>query len=146
MATEDGLKRTGRDLHVLPKTVIYDPELSRELPPGLSFVSGLNAIAHAAEGLYAHDGNPIMSLMAEDGIRALATGLRGIKNEPQSLVARSGCLYGAWLCGCVLGHVGMALHHELCDALGGGFNLPHAQTHAIILPHWHTTARRRLRP
>lgn len=88
---------------MLPKTVIYDPGLSRKLPPGLSFVSGLIVIAHAAEGLHAHDGNPIMSPIAEDGIRALATGLRGIKNEPQSLVARSGCLYGARLCGCVLG-------------------------------------------
>ncbi|MFL9912330.1 iron-containing alcohol dehydrogenase [Paraburkholderia sp. RL17-337-BIB-A] len=82
--TEDDLKGMGRDLRELPKTVIYDPELSRELPPGLSFVSGLNAIAHAAEGLYAHDGNPVMSLMAEDGIRALATRLRGIENEPEA--------------------------------------------------------------
>jgi maleylacetate reductase len=82
--TENNLKGMGRDLRELPKTVIYDPKLSRELPPGLSFVSGLNAIAHAAEGLYAHDGNPVMSLMAEDGIRALATRLRGIENEPKA--------------------------------------------------------------
>ncbi|WP_250476080.1 maleylacetate reductase [Caballeronia sp. GAFFF1] len=133
--TEDGLKRTGRDARVLPKTVIYDPMLSSSLPLGLSFVSGLNAIAHAAEGLYARDGNPVMSLMAEDGIRALATGLRGLKTDPQNLSARSDCLYGAWLCGSVLGHVGMALHHKLCHTLGGSFNLPHAETHAIVLPH-----------
>jgi maleylacetate reductase len=133
--TEDGLKRTGRDPRVLPKTVIYDPMLSLNLPLALSFVSGLNAIAHAAEGLYARDGNPVMSLMAEDGIRALAAGLRGIKNDPQSLSARGDCLYGAWMCGSVLGHVGMALHHKLCHTLGGSFNLPHAETHAIVLPH-----------
>jgi maleylacetate reductase len=133
--TEEGLKRTGRDLRVLPRTVLYDPELSRSLPLELSFVSGLNAIAHAAEGLYARDGNPVMSLMAEDGIRALAAGMRGLKLDPDSLPARSDCLYGAWLCGTVLGHVGMALHHKLCHTLGGSFNLPHAQTHAIVLPH-----------
>lgn len=133
--TEDGLKRTGHDLRVLPKTVIYDPMLSLSLPLGLSFVSGLNAIAHAAEGLYARDGNPVMSLMAEDGIRALAAGLRGIKADPQNLSARGDCLYGAWMCGNVLGHVGMALHHKLCHTLGGSFNLPHAETHAIVLPH-----------
>jgi maleylacetate reductase len=109
--------------------------LSLHLPPGLSFVSGLNAIAHAAEGLYARDGNPVMSLMAEDGIRALAAGLRGIKYDPHNLSARSDCLYGAWMCGSVLGHVGMALHHKLCHTLGGSFNLPHAETHAIVLPH-----------
>ncbi|CAL8481579.1 maleylacetate reductase [Caballeronia sp. S22] len=133
--TEDGLKRTGRDPRVLPKTVIYDPMLSLSLPLGLSYVSGLNAIAHAAEGLYAPDGNPVMSLMAEDGIRALAAGLRGIKSDPQNLSARADCLYGAWMCGSVLGHVGMALHHKLCHTLGGSFNLPHAETHAIVLPH-----------
>lgn len=133
--TEDGLKRTGRDSRVLPKTVIYDPMLSLSLPLGLSCVSGLNAIAHAAEGLYARDGNPVMSLMAEEGIRALAAGLRGIKNDPRNQAARGDCLYGAWMCGSVLGHVGMALHHKLCHTLGGSFNLPHAETHAIVLPH-----------
>ena len=133
--TEDGLKRTGRDLRVLPKTVIYDPMLSQTLPLNFSFVSGINAIAHAAEGLYARDGNPIMSLMAEEGIRALATGLRGIKENAQDLNARSDCLYGAWMCGSVLGHVGMALHHKLCHTLGGSFDLPHAETHAVVLPH-----------
>ncbi|WP_396331110.1 maleylacetate reductase [Burkholderia anthina] len=133
--TEDGFKRTGRDARVLPKTVIYDPMLSLNLPLALSFVSGINAIAHAAEGLYARDGNPVMSLMAEDGIRSMAAGLRGLQENSLSLAARSECLYGAWLCGNVLGHVGMALHHKLCHTLGGSFNLPHAETHAIVLPH-----------
>jgi maleylacetate reductase len=133
--TEGGLKRTGRDARVLPKTVLYDPELSLGLPIGLSVVSGLNAIAHAAEGLYAKDGNPAMSLMAEEGIRALAKGLRGVKASSTNREARSECLYGAWLCGTVLGSVGMALHHKLCHTLGGTFNLPHAETHAIVLPH-----------
>jgi maleylacetate reductase len=133
--TEDGLKKTGRDPKVLPRTVIYDPELSAGLPVGLSVVSGINAIAHAAEGLYARDGNPIMSLMAEEGIRALAAGLRRVVKDPHDLDARSDCLYGAWLCGLVLGHVGMALHHKLCHTLGGSFNLPHAETHTIVLPH-----------
>lgn len=133
--TEDGLKRTGRDARVLPKTVLYDPELSAGLPAQLSFVSGLNAIAHAAEGLYAKDGNPVMALMAEEGIRSLAKGLRGINKRHRNMEARSDALYGAWLCGMVLGNVGMALHHKLCHTLGGTFNLPHAETHAIVLPH-----------
>jgi maleylacetate reductase len=115
--------------------VIYDPELTTGLPVGLSVVSGINAIAHAAEGLYARDGNPIMSMMAEEGIRALAAGLRRLVQNPRDIDARSDCLYGAWLCGSVLGHVGMALHHKLCHTLGGSFNLPHAETHTIVLPH-----------
>jgi maleylacetate reductase len=133
--TADGEKKTGRDLKVLPRTVIYDPELSLGLPTTLSIVSGINAIAHAAEGLYARDGNPVMSLMAEEGIRALARGLRGVAAKPVDMESRSACLYGAWLCGSVLGHVGMALHHKLCHTLGGSFNLPHAETHTIVLPH-----------
>ncbi|MBK5124002.1 maleylacetate reductase [Burkholderia sp. R-69980] len=133
--TENGLKKTGRDAKVIPKTVLYDPELTIGLPVRLSIVSGLNAIAHAAEGLYAKDGNPVMSLMAEEGIRSLANGLRGVKKNSKDKVARSDCLYGAWLCGMVLGNVGMALHHKLCHTLGGTFNLPHAETHAIVLPH-----------
>ncbi len=133
--TEDGLKRTGTDPRVLPKTVIYDPALTVTLPVELSVTSGINAIAHAAEGLYASDANPVMSLMAEEGIRALAQGLPGIRRDPADLAARGDALYGAWLCGTVLGNVGMALHHKLCHTLGGSFNLPHAQTHTIVLPH-----------
>lgn len=133
--TENGLKRTGKDPRVLPKTVIYDPELSASLPVGLSVTSGMNAIAHAAEGLYAQDGNPVMSLIAEEGIRAMAEGLGRVTQSPEDLDARADCLYGAWLCSTVLGNVGMALHHKLCHTLGGSFNLPHAQTHTVVLPH-----------
>lgn len=133
--TEAGLKKTGRDLRVLPRTVIYDPELTLSLPVSLSVTSGINAIAHAAEGLYAVDRNPIMDLMAEEGIAALGRALPRIVARASDIEARSDALYGAWLCGTVLGHVGMALHHKLCHTLGGSFNLPHAETHTIVLPH-----------
>jgi maleylacetate reductase len=133
--TEAGLKKTGRDARVLPRTVIYDPELTLSLPPALSVTSGINAIAHAAEGLYAQDGNPILSALAEVGIRALAQGLPKLIADPKDIDARSECLYGAWLCGAVLGNVGMGLHHKLCHTLGGSWNLPHAETHTIVLPH-----------
>lgn len=132
--TENNVKKTGKDFRVLPKTVIYDPELTLTLPLKVSLSSGMNAIAHAAEGLYAQDGNPIMTLLAEEGIRALAEGLKALKTNDQDKDARSQCLYGAWLCGTVLGNVGMALHHKLCHTLGGTFNLPHAPTHTVVLP------------
>lgn len=133
--TEGGLKKTGRDTRVLPRTVIYDPELTVGLPVGLSVTSGINAIAHAAEGLYAADANPIMSLIAEEGIRALAAGLPRVAGNPQDIDARGECLYGAWLCGTVLGNVGVGIHHKLCHTLGGTYNLPHADTHTVVLPH-----------
>jgi alcohol dehydrogenase class IV len=133
--TEGGAKKTGRDVRVLPKAVIYDPNLTLSLPPGLSAASGMNAIAHAVEALYSHESNPIVSIMAEEGIRALADALPKIMASPSDLAARSDALYGAWLCGVVLGSAGMALHHKLCHVLGGSFNLPHAETHSIVLPH-----------
>ncbi|SMG50052.1 maleylacetate reductase [Paraburkholderia susongensis] len=133
--TDAGLKRTGTDLRVLPKTVVYDPDLTLTLPVGLSVTSGINAIAHAAEGLYSRDANPLTSLMAEEGIAALARSLPRIVARQNDSSARADALYGAWLCGTVLGSVGMALHHKLCHTLGGSFNLPHAPTHTIVLPH-----------
>jgi maleylacetate reductase len=132
--TEAGLKKTGKDPRVLPRTVIYDPELTLTLPVAMSVTSGMNAIAHAAEGLYAQDTNPIMDLMAEEGIAAIARALPAIRRKADDVDARGDALYGAWLCGAVLGNVGMALHHKLCHTLGGSFNLPHAEVHTVVLP------------
>jgi alcohol dehydrogenase class IV len=95
----------------------------------------MNAMAHAVEALYAKDSNPVISLMAEEGIRSLARALPVIANDPQDRAARANALCGAWLCGTCLGAVGMALHHKLCHVLGGTFDLPHAETHTIVLPH-----------
>ncbi|KVC57441.1 maleylacetate reductase [Burkholderia pseudomultivorans] len=133
--TEGRLKRTGRDARVLPRTVLYDPSLTLSLPPGISAASGINAMAHAVEALYAVDANPVISLMAEESIRALGDALPTVVRAPDDRDARSRALYGAWLAGTCLGAVGMALHHKLCHTLGGTFNLPHAQTHAAMLPH-----------
>ena len=133
--TEAGLKKTGRDPRVLPHVVVYDPKLTLSLPLALTVTSAINAIAHAAEGLYAHDGNPVIALMAEEGIRACAASLQPLQDDPLDLSARSLALYGAWLCGTVLGAVSMGLHHKLCHTLGGTFDLPHAEVHTVILPH-----------
>jgi alcohol dehydrogenase class IV len=124
-----------RDPAVLPEAVIYDVDLTLTMPVHLAVTSGFNAIAHAVEALYARDTNPVTSLMAEDGIRALAGALPVIAANPADRKARSDALYGAWLCGLCLGTVGMALHHKLCHTLGGTFDLPHAETHTIVLPH-----------
>ncbi|KAI9729582.1 MAG: hypothetical protein M1834_006778 [Cirrosporium novae-zelandiae] len=135
--TADGRKTTRSDPKILPGTVIYDVDLTMTLPADMSATSGVNAIAHAVEALYARNTNPIITLLAIEGIRALASSLPEIVNNPSSssISARSKALYGAWLCGTCLGSVGMALHHKLCHTLGGSFNLPHAETHTIVLPH-----------
>lgn len=133
--TENGRKRTGRDPRVLPRSVVYDAELTVSLPAEISAVSGMNALAHAVEGLYAPDRSPIVSLMAEEGARTLASALPRVVADGQDISARSEAQYGAWLCGAVLGATTMSLHHKLCHALGGALDLPHAQTHTVVLPH-----------
>ena len=133
--TEGGMKKTLRDARVLPRTVIYDPALTLGLPAAISAASAMNAIAHCVEALYAADGNPISSLQAEEGIRALAAALPRLVAAPQDMEARSDALYGAWLAGVSFATTGMGLHHKLCHVLGGTFGLPHAETHSIVLPH-----------
>ncbi len=132
--SEHGSKTTGRDVRVVPKTVIYDPDLTRGLPPRLAGPSGLNAIAHSVESLYAENRNPILSMLAEEGIRQMARGLVGVcSGEPDEESHRE-ALYGSFLCGLALARSTMGLHHKLCHVLGG-FGLPHAETHAIVLPY-----------
>lgn len=133
--TEGGRKTTGRDRRVLPHTVLYDPALTLSLPPNLSATSGINALAHCVEALYAPDTNPIVTLMAEEGVRALAQTLPLVVREPGHLEGRTGALYGAWLAGVSLGAVSMGLHHKLCHTLGGAYGLPHAELHTVVLPH-----------
>jgi maleylacetate reductase len=136
--TAGGAKTTRRDGSIRPEVVIYDVDLTLSLPVGLTMTSGLNAIAHAMEAFYAPDRNPIIELMCRDALRAFKAGLPVLAADPHDRVARSEALYGAWLCSGSLGYVSMALHHKLAHVLGGSFGTPHAETHAILLPH--TTA------
>jgi maleylacetate reductase len=133
--TEGQVKTTLSDPRVQPEVILYDAELVASLPVPMTVTSALYAIAHAAEGLYAQDRNPLSSALAVEGMRAFAEALPRVIAAPGDLTARGEALYGAWLCGTVLGQVGMALHHKLCHTLGGSFGLPHAETHAVILPH-----------
>lgn len=133
--TEHGVKRTGRDPSVLPRSVVYDPELTLSMPVPFSVTSGVNAVAHAVEALYAPDVSPLVSLMAEEGARAMTSALPEVAAGPEDLEARGRALYGAWLCGSCLGATTMGLHHKLCHVLGGTFGLPHAETHTVVLPY-----------
>ena len=133
--TQGGVKTTVSDPKILPEIVIYDPQLTYSLPASMTVTSAFNGLAHAAEALYAQNRNPISTLMAVEGVRALIEALPAITSDPQSREGRRDALYGAWLCGTVLASVGMALHHKLCHTLGGTFDLPHADTHAVVLPH-----------
>lgn len=133
--TAEGRKITQRSSRVLPEVIIYDVGLSSTLPVAMSVTSGANAIAHAAEALYAADRNPMIEMLAVDGIRSLGRSLAGICADPADQVARSDALYGAWACGVCLGATQMGLHHKLCHTLGGGYDLPHSELHCVLLPY-----------
>jgi alcohol dehydrogenase class IV len=133
--TEGGRKTTGRDERVLPRTIVYDPELTYSLPARIAAASGLNAMAHCVEAFWAPRANPVSTALAEDGIRALGAGLARIVDEPSAEGARADALYGAYLAGTCLAGAGSGLHHAICHALGGAYDLPHALTHATVLPH-----------
>jgi alcohol dehydrogenase class IV len=133
--TEGRRKTTGRAAAVQPAVVVYDPELTVTLPRQISGPSAMNAMAHCVEAFYAPAANPITSLMAEEGIRALARGVPVAVERPGDLGGRADTLYGAYLAGAAFAVAGSGLHHKICHALGGAFDLPHAQTHTIVLPH-----------
>ena len=133
--TVANVKHTQRSAKILPETILYDVDLTVGLPVSVSMASGLNAMAHAAEALYAPDRNPLTNLMAEAALRALIDALPQIHDRAGDIDARTTALWGAWLSGCSLGVTTMGLHHKLCHTLGGMFNLPHAETHAVLLPH-----------
>jgi len=133
--TADGVKTTRSAPEILPETVIYDVELSAGLPAPIAVTSAVNALAHAVEALYSPDAEPVVDALALDAIARLASGLRRLGSGTDDLETRADLLHGAWLAGTCLGAVGMALHHKLCHTLGGSFDLPHAPTHTIVLPH-----------
>lgn len=128
-------KTTGRSLAVLPRVVVYDPVLTLSLPAQIAAPSAMNALAHCVEALYAPAANPLTTLLAEAGIRALASGAPQVVANPADLAARSTTLYGAYLAGAALASAGTSLHHKLCHILGGAYDLPHAELHSVLLPH-----------
>jgi maleylacetate reductase len=132
--TERRRKTTGTDGRVLPKVVVYDPELTFSLPAAITGPSAVNALAHSVEAFYAPGANPITALIAEESIRAIAAGLPGAVARPDDAEARSLTLYGAYLAGAAFAVAGSGLHHKVCHVLGGAYDLPHADLHTVMLP------------
>ena len=133
--TEDNRKTTGVDLKVLPQAIVYDASLMLTLPVEMSVASGMNALAHCIDSLWAPKADPINAALAAEGARALHGGLLAVVAEPTALPGREDALYGAYLAAVAFASAGSGLHHKICHVLGGMFNLPHAQTHAVLIPH-----------
>ena len=131
--TEDGRKRTGNDPRVLPAVVVYDADLFAGLPRSLAVASGLNAVAHAIDSMWAPRADPIDAALAMAGLRALRTGLPGVLAGDTDATEQT--LFGSYLAAVAFASAGSGLHHKICHVLGGAFGLPHAPTHAIVLPH-----------
>ena len=133
--TEGARKTTGVDLRVLPKAIVYDAALTTSLPVELSVASGLNALAHCVDAMWGPSADPINAALAAEGIRSLAAGLPQVAADPEGLDGREHTLYAAYLSAAAFASAGSGLHHKICHVLGGAYNLPHAQTHATVLPY-----------
>jgi alcohol dehydrogenase class IV len=133
--TEGEVKSTGVDPRVLPRSIVYDASLMLTLPVEMSVASGLNALAHCVDSMWAPRADPIDRALAGEGIRGLARGLPAVAADPAGLEGRQQTLYGAYLAAVAFASAGSGMHHKICHVLGGMFNLPHAQTHAVVLPH-----------
>lgn len=136
-------KQTGRDARVLPEVVVYDPELTLDLPPSITATSGCNAIAHCVEGFYGPGANPVTALVAREGLRVLEDALPRAVAHGRDLAARGDLLYGAFLAGSALAVAGSGIHHELCHVLGGSYAVDHGDANAVVLPHvtaWNASA------
>lgn len=133
--TEAARKTTGVDDRVLPLTVIYDAALTLSLPVDMSVASGLNGMAHCIDSMWGPRADPINQALAAEGVRALNISLPAIATNPQDVEGREQALYGAYLAAVAFASAGSGMHHKICHVLGGTFNLPHAQTHATVLPY-----------
>jgi len=133
--TDGEVKTTGVDPRVLPRSIVYDASLLLTLPVEMSVASGLNALAHCVDSMWAPHADPIDRALAGEGIRGLARGLPAVAADPTGLDGRQQTLYGAYLAAVAFASAGSGMHHKICHVLGGMFNLPHAQTHAVVLPH-----------
>jgi maleylacetate reductase len=133
--TEKTRKTTGVDARVLPRSVVYDATLTASLPVPMSVASGLNALAHCVDSMWGPRTDPINQALAGEGIRVLAAGLPAVVTDPVGLPGREQMLYGAYLAAVAFSSAGSGLHHKICHVLGGAYDLPHAQTHAVVLPY-----------
>ncbi|MFE5874958.1 maleylacetate reductase [Rhodococcus sp. NPDC056506] len=133
--TENGRKTTRSSPRIRPETVIYDVDLTLDLPLDTTVTSAVNAMAHAVEALYSAESNPITDSMAIEALSGIARALPIVVDDRRNVEGRADLLQSAWLAGTCLGTVGMGLHHKLCHTLGGSFGLPHAPTHTVVLTH-----------
>ena len=131
----NGARTNYRDMRMLPRSLIYDPELTLDVPLGVSVASGFNSISHAVSSYLGKDANPVANMYSEHGIRTMSAALVQLAENPRDIDARSNAMHGAWLCGMTLMSSGTTIHHKIAHVLGGGFGLPHGSTHAIVLPH-----------
>ncbi|MEV0224722.1 maleylacetate reductase [Streptomyces sp. NPDC050704] len=133
--TEGARKTTGVDARVLPRSIVYDATLTLSLPVAMSVASGLNALAHCVDSMWAPRTDPLDQALAGEGIRVLAAGLPAVVADPAGLAGREQALYGAYLSAVAFSSAGSGLHHKICHVLGGAYGLPHAQAHAVVLPY-----------
>jgi maleylacetate reductase len=114
--------------------IVYDVELTLDLPRPETVGTALNGLDHCAEALYTTSRNEAGDRAAIEGAALIATWLPRVVDEPHDREARDGLLHGAAAAGEALALAGLALGHAIAQALGGTFGLPHGAMNALALP------------
>ena len=117
-----------------PVAIVYDVELTLDLPPEVTAGTALNGLAHCAEALYVQGHNAEGDEQALAGATLIATALPHVLAAPKDRAAREELLRGAAHAGHALALTGLALAHAMAQALGGRYGIPHGAMNALCLP------------
>jgi len=117
-----------------PVAIVYEPELTVDLPPETTVGTSMNALAHCAEALYVQGHNPAADEQALAGARLISDWLPRVVAAPRDLEARTELLRGAAHGGAALAGSMLALAHAMAQAIGGRYGLPHGTLNGICLP------------
>jgi alcohol dehydrogenase class IV len=114
--------------------IVYEPELTLDLPLKTSVGTAMNALAHAAEAMYVAGRNDEADRDAREAATRIAASLPAVAEDGKGLGPRKTLLVGASHAGAALASAGLGLGHAMAQALGGLYGLPHGEMNAVTLP------------
>lgn len=133
-----GVKRVFWDPKVASRIVCLAPDVLAQVPTEVITTTGMNALAHCAEGLYSRTGTPMSESLARESTRLLADGLAHVTEvapadrDPEVLIRLQ---VGAAMSGAVITNARVCLHHAVCHVLGARLGVPHGVANSVMLPH-----------
>ena len=132
---EHKVKVSLRSPLMLPTVAVIDPELTYDLPPGLTATTGMDALTQLIEPFVCLRSNPITDSLCETGIHRAAHALRAAVLNGHDKSAREGMALASLFGGLALANAGLGAAHGFAGPIGGSFSAPHGAVCAALLPH-----------